>query len=100
MIYFISIWCIMSLFTFTLYAIDKKKAMKQRYRVKEKTLFIFSLLLGALGALLAMQVFRHKTKHWYFYVINWIALLVHGLLFYLIYINPEIFDSIFYLFII
>ena len=26
----------------------------------------FALLGGALGGTLAMQVFRHKTRHWYF----------------------------------
>ena len=29
-------------------------------------LLIFTLLLGSAGALFAMRVFHHKTRHWYF----------------------------------
>ena len=29
---------------------------------------------GAVGALLGMKVFRHKTKHWYFWVVNVLGL--------------------------
>jgi uncharacterized membrane protein YsdA (DUF1294 family) len=38
---------------------------------------MFGIFGGALGGLLGMKVFRHKTKHWYFTVINFIAILVH-----------------------
>ncbi len=46
--------------------IDKKKAIKNRYRIKENTLFLFAILGGSIGSILGMQRFRHKTKHWYF----------------------------------
>ena len=52
--------------TFTVYGIDKRKARRGAWRIPEKTLFLLPLLGGSVGALLAMKVFRHKTKHWYF----------------------------------
>ncbi len=48
--------------------IDKKKAIKHKWRIPEKTLFLFALIGGSLGSNLGMYTFRHKTKHWYFVV--------------------------------
>ena len=52
--------------TFTVYGIDKRKARRGAWRIPEKTLFLLPLLGGSMGQLLGMNVFRHKTKHWYF----------------------------------
>ncbi len=49
-------------------AIDKRKARNHQWRIPEKTLFLIAILGGALGSVLGMQTFRHKTKHWYFVV--------------------------------
>ena len=46
--------------------LDKYKAKKGAWRIKEKTLFLVALLGGCLGTTLGMYRFRHKTKHWYF----------------------------------
>lgn len=51
---------------FLLMGIDKYKAKKQKWRISEKTLFLFPLLGGSLGATIGMFTFHHKTKHWYF----------------------------------
>ena len=45
---------------------DKKRAIKGKYRISEKTLFTIALLGGSIGSILGMNHFRHKTKHWYF----------------------------------
>lgn len=64
--------------------IDKRKAIKGSYRIAEKTLFTMSLIGGFIGNYLAMQTFRHKTKHKSFYLVNIIALALHlAILFYL-----------------
>lgn len=55
-----------NLFTFLLMGIDKKRAKKKQYRISEKTLFLSAFFFGALGTTLGMNLFRHKTKHWYF----------------------------------
>lgn len=43
--------------------IDKRKAMRNQYRISEKTLWTVSFIGGAFGAFVGMKWFRHKTKH-------------------------------------
>lgn len=45
---------------------DKRRAIKGKYRISEKALFIIAISGGSLGSILGMNQFRHKTKHWYF----------------------------------
>lgn len=68
------ILAILSLLAFILYGADKHKAKRGLWRIPEKTLLLASFLGGALGGLAAMQIFRHKTKHWYFYAVNLLGL--------------------------
>ena len=70
---------LLSLITFIAYGVDKKKAIKGKYRTKEKTLLSLSFFGGAFGGYPAMLVFRHKTKgeHWYFTAVNWLGLAIH-----------------------
>lgn len=51
-----------NLYTFSLYFIDKRKAIKNKRRISEKQLLIPTYLFGGLGAAFAMSVFRHKTQ--------------------------------------
>lgn len=55
--------CVMSLITFAFMGIDKALAKKGLWRIPEKTLFALAVFGGALGGVVGMQVFRHKTKH-------------------------------------
>ena len=66
---------VMSLITFCLYGVDKSKAKRGAWRIPEKTLLSFSFFGGAVGGALAMSLFRHKTKHWYFVAINAVGLI-------------------------
>lgn len=43
--------------------IDKRRAKKKQWRVKEKTLFLIAILGGSIGSILGMYTFHHKTKH-------------------------------------
>lgn len=43
--------------------VDKQKAIKQQYRISERTLWIIAIIGGAVGTTLGMNLFRHKTKH-------------------------------------
>ncbi len=47
---------------------DKRKAVRHKWRIPEKTLFLVSLIGGSAGTWAGMYLFRHKTKHWYFVV--------------------------------
>lgn len=71
------IWGGMSLFTLILYVVDKIKAIRHSWRIKESVLLLFTVLLGSVGALIGIQVFRHKTKHWYFQVVCLASLVIH-----------------------
>lgn len=57
---------VVNLWTFLAMGVDKRRAERGKWRVSEKALFLPAVLFGALGGLLGMKVFRHKTKHWYF----------------------------------
>ena len=56
----------MSVVGFFTMGIDKAKAKRNAWRIPEKTLLGFAFLGGGAGVWLGMEVFRHKTKHWYF----------------------------------
>ena len=66
-----------NLVSFTLYGLDKLKAKKGLWRIRESTLLLIALLGGSVGALLGMEVFRHKTKHWQFKVLVPVFLVLH-----------------------
>ena len=51
-----------NLYTFVLYFIDKRKAVKKKRRISEKQLLIPTYLFGGIGAAVAMSTFRHKTQ--------------------------------------
>jgi uncharacterized membrane protein YsdA (DUF1294 family) len=61
---------VVSFVAFAMYGVDKLKAINGDWRISEKALLLTSFFGGALGGLLGMQLFRHKTKHWYFYAVN------------------------------
>lgn len=68
-VYILLAWLIiMSVALFFMMGDDKKRAKTAARRIPEARLFFFALIGGAVGGTIGMQVFRHKTKHWYFAV--------------------------------
>lgn len=65
---------------FAMYGIDKRKAMRDQWRIPEKTLLLVALIGGSLGAFAGMQVFRHKTKHWKFILGVPVCMILHVVL--------------------
>lgn len=49
--------------TLFLMRMDKQKAIKEQFRIPERTFFLLSILGGALGTYIGMHLFRHKTEH-------------------------------------
>lgn len=85
-IYFL-LWIVMSLISFILFGIDKKKAKKSKIRIHEKTLLFFSVL-GSIGSFFGRKVFHHKTDKIYFSVVIYSALFFQTAeLFFLIYMK-------------
>lgn len=60
---------IMSIITFFLFGVDKLKAKKGIYRIPEKVLVGFSFFFGAIGGVVGMYFFHHKTRKVKFYVL-------------------------------
>lgn len=70
-------YAVASFITFIAYAIDKSAAQKNRWRTKESTLHLFSLVGGWLGALFAQKVLRHKSKKQEFKMVFWITVILN-----------------------
>ena len=49
--------------TFFVYGIDKRKAKKSKWRIRETALLGLAVLGGSIGAWLGMKVWHHKTQH-------------------------------------
>ena len=59
---FIIYLIVINIITFLAMGIDKWKAKRGAWRIKEGALFTLVLLGGGIGGILGMQVFHHKTQ--------------------------------------
>lgn len=86
-------YTVLTVITYALFAIDKKRAIRKKRRIQELTLFVFSLLGGAPGGVLAMIIYHHKTRKPYFAVTLPILTIIHAALF--VYLTkPDLFAEI------
>ena len=72
-----ALWLIWNLFTFLQMGMDKRKAVKEKQRISEKTLLLSAVFMGAVGSGAGMLVFHHKTKKWKFRILVPLALAVN-----------------------
>ena len=70
-------YLVIGLVTFFVYAKDKRAAINGNWRVPEKTLHIFSVVGGWLGALIAQDKLRHKTQKQPFRSIYWLTVAIN-----------------------
>jgi uncharacterized membrane protein YsdA (DUF1294 family) len=68
---------ILSVLAFFLYWNDKRTARLDQRRTPENVLHALEFAGGWPGALLAQQVFRHKTRKVSFQLVFWIIVLLH-----------------------
>ena len=62
--YFYTYLLIITLISFALMGIDKRRAKRKgARRIPEALLFTFAVFGGSVGILLGMYIFRHKTLH-------------------------------------
>ena len=59
---FLIFFILINLFTFTLYGVDKHKAIHKKWRMSERTLIFFTLALGGIGAAFGAFFFKHKKN--------------------------------------
>lgn len=72
------VYLCLSSITFVAYAIDKSAAKNDRWRTKETTLHVLSLMGGWPGAFLAQKTLRHKSKKHRFQNIFWVTVMANG----------------------
>ena len=70
----IIIW---NVIVFFIYGYDKRKSIKNQFRVSENKLLTYAFLMGGIGAMAGMEFFHHKTKKWKFRVLVPIAIIVN-----------------------
>ncbi len=81
---------LLSLVTFFVYFADKRRARKGEWRIPESTLLALSFLGGGCGGYLAMFLARHKTRKWYFHLVNLIGIIWQAVLFLFLLGNPNL----------
>ncbi len=59
---------VMSLILFFVMWKDKRLSRSHGYRIRERTLMLLAVFGGALGGMLGMQIFHHKTQKPKFYI--------------------------------
>ena len=62
---------------FSIMCLDKHYAKTGHWRILEATLLAFAAAGGSLGALLGMQLARHKTRKWKFRILVPLFLCLH-----------------------
>ena len=73
---------VINVLTFGLYAIDKRRAVYDKWRISELCLLGLAVIGGAYGAGMGMLLFHHKTRHLAFQItiplcfVLWMAVLV------------------------
>lgn len=70
----------MNVLGFLFMGLDKWKAKKRAWRIPEATLLLIAALGGAIGSIIGMHLFHHKTRHWYFLYGIPVMLVIHILL--------------------
>lgn len=61
--YLITYLLLINLLGAAAFALDKYKAIHNKWRIRESVLFLFAFLGGAAGCLLGMYLCHHKTRH-------------------------------------
>ena len=70
-------YIVINIVLFVLMGIDKRKAVKNKWRIRESVLLIVALLGGGIGGFIGMRVFHHKSRKWYFHVVFVIGIVLH-----------------------
>lgn len=61
--YFMYYFAGITFLSYFLMGLDKYKAIRNKWRIPEKVLFLSAILGGSIGSVLGMYMFHHKTKH-------------------------------------
>ena len=81
--YFLIYLIVINIISFFLCLIDKLLAIKQMWRIKEKTLLLFCFLGGCFLFLISMYLFNHKIKKKSFFTFVLISVIIWTLFLFL-----------------
>ncbi len=68
---------LINILSFVMYGIDKRRAVRGKWRISEKTLLLAAFAGGSIGALAGMCFFHHKTRKLKFLILVPLALVLH-----------------------
>jgi len=71
---------LMNILGFATMGIDKRRAIKNKWRIREHTLLLIAFLGGGIGSFLGMRIFHHKTKHKKFIILVPLAAILYALI--------------------
>ncbi len=74
----VSVLVVMSITTYVLFAIDKRRAQSELWRIPESTLHLCELAGGWPGAVLAQNYVRHKSSKVVYRFVLWLIIIVHN----------------------
>ena len=84
---------VINVVTFFMYGVDKWKARKSKWRIRETALLGLAVLGGSIGAWLGMKVWHHKTQHKKFkYGIPAIIIVQLAIIGYILWLWKKLFD--------
>ena len=67
------VYLMLNVIAFSLFGLDKQRAKRGLWRIRESVLLAVTWLMGGLGAWLGMRLFRHKTQKRAFVVSSSVA---------------------------
>lgn len=78
-------FAVVNLAAFVAFGMDKRRALRQKWRIPERTLLGIAAAGGAVGALLGMHIFHHKTRKLKFSLGVPVFLAMHVLVIYIVF---------------
>ena len=76
-VHILALYITASLLNYIMYAIDKSAAQRGKWRTRESTLHLLSLVGGWPGALIAQQTLRHKSRKQSFRSVFWLTVILN-----------------------
>ena len=70
-------YILINLIMYIMMVIDKKRAIKDKWRIPEKNFYILAVLGGGTGGLCAMVFKRHKNRHMDFILVFTMTSILH-----------------------
>ena len=70
-------YVIINIVLYVTMVIDKKRAIKDQWRIPEKNMYLMAVLGGGFGGLVAMVFKRHKNRHMDFILVFTMTSILH-----------------------